>query len=228
MLPPVDGEMYITSLFGFRADPVDGNPDVHGGIDFRAEIGDDVKSQWHGEVTKIYTTEGGGLTVEVEHGSFLTTKYLHLSEVLVQVGDKVNQYDIIAKAGDSGRVTGPHLHFEVYLDDGVINPVLLYGNRGAKAFKNYMISNDAYTEDNQELLKRIKERPTKIAEDLKEQELVESRKELVIGERPVDYTRVGEVPEGSISLQMEYGFQSPKPSSEILDLEGKITEEAGE
>ena len=86
-----------------------------------------VLSQWSGVVSKIYTTEHGGKTIEISHGANLKTVYSHLGEILVVVGENVSQYEGIARTGNTGKMVVPHLHFEVILDGSYINPIYLYG-----------------------------------------------------------------------------------------------------
>jgi murein DD-endopeptidase MepM/ murein hydrolase activator NlpD len=107
----------ISSQFGWRHDPLDGTMKFHNGTDIAIPTGQDVPSAQAGQVTFAGERTGYGLTVEVSHGGGLTTRYAHLSEISVGVGDAVAEGQTIAKSGATGRVTGPHLHFEI-LDQG--------------------------------------------------------------------------------------------------------------
>jgi murein DD-endopeptidase MepM/ murein hydrolase activator NlpD len=124
LLPPVDtaisrtlASARVSSQFGWRQDPIDGSVKFHKGTDVAMPVGRDVPAAMGGRVTYAGERSGYGLTVEVDHGNGLMTRYAHLSEVSVSVGDAVSEGQSLAKSGASGRVTGPHLHFEV-LDQG--------------------------------------------------------------------------------------------------------------
>jgi murein DD-endopeptidase MepM/ murein hydrolase activator NlpD len=107
----------ISSSFGWRPDPFTSGMKFHQGTDIALPIGQEVPAAQSGTVTFAGEQAGYGLTVLVEHGARLATRYAHLSEALVAAGDRVELGQTIAKSGVSGRATGPHLHFEV-LDDG--------------------------------------------------------------------------------------------------------------
>jgi murein DD-endopeptidase MepM/ murein hydrolase activator NlpD len=107
----------VSSQFGWRQDPLDGSMKFHKGTDVAMPIGQEVPAAMAGRVAFAGERSGYGLTVEVDHGNGLTTRYAHLSEVSVNAGDTVTEGQALAKSGATGRVTGPHLHFEV-LDQG--------------------------------------------------------------------------------------------------------------
>jgi murein DD-endopeptidase MepM/ murein hydrolase activator NlpD len=107
----------ITSNFGWRNDPVSGQVKFHSGRDIRMAYGQDVRSAASGTVTFAGERGGYGMTVEVDHGGGMVTRYAHLSSSSVAVGQAVESGQVIANSGNSGRSTGPHLHFEV-LDNG--------------------------------------------------------------------------------------------------------------
>ena len=113
---------YITSGFGGRADPIQGGSQFHKGIDFEADVGDPVLSVADGVVSFAGVRSGYGNVVEVDHGNGYTTLYGHNSRLLVRVGDVVRAGQTIAKAGSTGRSTGPHVHFEVHVDGRPVNP----------------------------------------------------------------------------------------------------------
>lgn len=108
----------VTSAYGWRQDPVTGEAKFHKGVDFRAAEGSDVQSAGAGRVTFAGNLPGYGTTVVVEHANGLSTRYAHLSELLVKAGDQVADRQAIGRAGQSGKATAAHLHFEV-LEDGV-------------------------------------------------------------------------------------------------------------
>ena len=113
----------ITSRFGNRMDPFLGRPALHTGIDFRAETGADVKSTGAGRVTVAENSGGYGNMVEIDHGQGVSTRFGHLSAILVRVGDRVEAGDIIGRAGSTGRSTGPHVHYEVRRNDTPVDPM---------------------------------------------------------------------------------------------------------
>jgi len=113
----------VTSPFGVRTDPILGTAALHSGMDFRAPIGMAAKVTAPGIVTKAGWNGGYGRMVEVDHGNGFATRYGHLSEIDVTVGQKLAAGDIIGKTGSSGRSTGPHLHYEVRHNGEAIDPL---------------------------------------------------------------------------------------------------------
>lgn len=110
------------SGFGFRLDPFTGRPALHTGLDFPADVGTPILAAAGGVVTADDIHPAYGRVVEVDHGGGLVTRYAHTSRVLVKPGDIVKRGQTIAEVGNSGRSTGPHLHFEVLLDGVPQNP----------------------------------------------------------------------------------------------------------
>ena len=97
----------------------------HKGTDFAVPIGTNVYAAAAGKVVNVQTTEGTndfGLHVKLDHGNGYETIYAHLSQVLVRMGDEVQKGQLIGKSGESGRVTGPHLHFEVRKNGAAVDP----------------------------------------------------------------------------------------------------------
>jgi murein DD-endopeptidase MepM/ murein hydrolase activator NlpD len=119
-LNPIAGP--ISSAFGWRRDPLDGTMKFHKGIDVAVPAGTDVASARDGAVTFAGPMHGYGLTVVVDHGDGLATRYAHLSEITVAVGDVVREGQRLARSGATGRVTGAHLHFEVLSDGQPVDP----------------------------------------------------------------------------------------------------------
>jgi len=113
----------ITSRFGNRTDPFLGRLALHAGIDFRAATGTEVLCTGAGTVTVAGRTGGYGNMVEIDHGNGLTTRYAHLSRVLVKVGDHVEAADPIGLSGTTGRSTGPHVHYEVRRNGKATDPM---------------------------------------------------------------------------------------------------------
>ena len=118
---------YITSGFGGRADPFGGGAAFHKGIDFHASIGDPVLAAADGVVSYAGVRSGYGNVVEVDHGNGYITRYAHNSRLLVRVGELVHRGDQVARAGSSGRSTGAHVHFEVWMNGRVVNPSRFLG-----------------------------------------------------------------------------------------------------
>ncbi|MER9839828.1 M23 family metallopeptidase [Mesorhizobium australicum] len=113
----------VTSPFGVRTDPILGTAALHSGMDFRAPIGMAAKVTAPGIVTKAGWNGGYGRMVEIDHGNGFATRYGHLSEIDVTVGEKVDAGAVIGKTGSSGRSTGPHLHYEVRHNGEAIDPL---------------------------------------------------------------------------------------------------------
>ncbi|TPJ66501.1 M23 family metallopeptidase [Mesorhizobium sp. B2-7-1] len=113
----------VTSPFGVRTDPILGSAALHTGMDFRAPIGMPAKVTAAGTVTRAGWAGGYGRMVEVDHGNGFATRYGHLSEIDVAVGQKLAAGDVIGKTGSSGRSTGPHLHYEVRHDGEAVDPL---------------------------------------------------------------------------------------------------------
>lgn len=106
---------YMSSSFGMRVDPFTGLPQRHAGLDFVAPIGSEVRATADGRVRTAGPRGAYGLLVEIDHGHGLTTRYAHLSEVRVKPGQIVERGLPVGAVGNTGRSTGPHLHYEVRL-----------------------------------------------------------------------------------------------------------------
>jgi murein DD-endopeptidase MepM/ murein hydrolase activator NlpD len=118
---PADMRM-ITSGFGYRSDPIHGAAAMHAGLDFRGPIGSPIHAAADGRVSFVGIKEGYGKVVEITHGNGLMTRYAHMSAWRAKVGQTVDAGDIIGLIGNTGRSTGPHLHFEVRIHDRAVNP----------------------------------------------------------------------------------------------------------
>ena len=114
---------YISSRFGERSDPFTGRLAFHKGIDFAGREGNSVVAVASGIVTWAGDRYGYGEMVELNHGNGYVTRYAHNAENLVAVGDTVKRGDVIARMGDTGRATGPNLHFEVLQDGRAVDPL---------------------------------------------------------------------------------------------------------
>jgi murein DD-endopeptidase MepM/ murein hydrolase activator NlpD len=112
-----------SSSFGYRVDPFTGRKAYHSGLDFAAESGTPIVAAASGKVIRADRHSQYGKIVDIDHGNGLITRYAHCSEVLVNVGDVVVRGQAIAAVGSTGRSTGPHLHFEVRLNNVPQNPL---------------------------------------------------------------------------------------------------------
>lgn len=119
---PVIGEVEFTSGFGVRSDPFLGRPAMHTGLDFRAATGDPVRVTANGKVVSAGWSGGYGRMVEVDHGNGLSTRYGHLSEINVKVGEFVKIGQVVGLVGSTGRSTGPHLHYETRIEGEAVDP----------------------------------------------------------------------------------------------------------
>ncbi len=114
----------LSSGFGPRANPFSGQgAEMHNGLDFRGNIGEPVYATADGTVVLATSQNGYGQVVKIRHGYGYQTVYAHLSAIEVRNGQAVRAGDIIGKLGNSGRSTGPHLHYEVRRDEQFLDPV---------------------------------------------------------------------------------------------------------
>jgi murein DD-endopeptidase MepM/ murein hydrolase activator NlpD len=113
----------INNEFAFRRNPFGGRSyEFHGGLDIDGEKGDVVMAPGNGTVLKAGWTGGYGNMLEIDHGNGVTTRYGHLSKIEVQVGEAIVRGQEVALVGSTGRSTGPHLHFEVRVNNTSVNP----------------------------------------------------------------------------------------------------------
>ncbi|MBS1239342.1 MAG: peptidase [Proteobacteria bacterium] len=112
----------ISSGFGYRRDPFTGRGAMHAGLDFKAGYGAPIHAAARGRVSFVGQRHGYGNVIEISHGNGLLTRYAHMSAFRAKVGQDVAAGDIIGAIGSSGRSTGPHLHFEVRINDRAVNP----------------------------------------------------------------------------------------------------------
>lgn len=118
---PVTG--WVTSEFGSRVSPFTRSREVHTGMDIATRYGTPVKAPADGIVSESdYQTSGMGISVKIEHGNGISTWYGHLSKAAVSKGTAVKRGDLIGYVGTSGRSTGSHLHYGVYLNGVAVNP----------------------------------------------------------------------------------------------------------
>ena len=114
---------YISSLYGQRTDPFDGNQATHTGLDFAGAAGTRVLAVADGIVSHAGPDGGYGRLIEITHGNGYVTRYAHNAKLLVAAGQTVKRGDAIALMGSTGRSTGTHLHFEVLRDGRSVNPL---------------------------------------------------------------------------------------------------------
>jgi murein DD-endopeptidase MepM/ murein hydrolase activator NlpD len=119
-LPVAKG--WLSSYYGYRADPFTGKKKFHHGVDIAGKTGTSVLAAASGLVTYAGKKGGYGYLIEIDHGSGYVTRYGHNKEIVVKLGDVVKQNDVIAKMGSTGHSTGPHVHFEVMRNGKKVNP----------------------------------------------------------------------------------------------------------
>ena len=125
-IPPMDTDpstYRMSSPFGYRSDPLLGFSKRHTGMDFACPPGNPVYATGDGVVVKVaHERKGYGNHVEVDHGFGYMTRYAHLSQIDVEEGQTVRRGDCLGLSGRSGRITGPHLHYEVHYRKDYVNP----------------------------------------------------------------------------------------------------------
>ncbi len=122
VMPTSPRQTSVSSGFGSRRDPFTRRAAMHRGLDFKGPTGSDVYATSKGVVSFVGRKAGYGKTVEIRHGNGVITRYAHLSRYHSKVGDNVSAGDLIGAIGSTGRSTGPHLHFEVRINDRAVNP----------------------------------------------------------------------------------------------------------
>jgi murein DD-endopeptidase MepM/ murein hydrolase activator NlpD len=120
-IAPVRG--ILTDGFGGRSDPFTGEPGTHNAIDISSAVGQAVRAPADGIVVKAEWANGYGNVIYLSHGYGFSTRYGHLSAYAAKPGQHVKRGDIIAYVGSTGRSTGPHLHYEVRLNNTPVNPL---------------------------------------------------------------------------------------------------------
>jgi len=119
---PVNGR--ITSRFGRRVSPFTGKKALHAGLDIGARKGTEIRSPGSGKVVVAAYDSRMGKFIRIDHGYDIETTYGHLSKILVKYGDRVHRGDLIGLVGSTGKFsTGPHLHYQVAVNDKVVNPI---------------------------------------------------------------------------------------------------------
>lgn len=128
---PIDAP--ISSPFGTRTDPLTLKLAFHQGVDFTVPTGTPVHAPADGKVVRAEEQPGWGLVIQIIHKGGLATRYAHLDKAQVTVGDHVKAGDVIATSGNSGKGTGPHLHFEVWKDGKPVDPTTVLPVRVSSA-----------------------------------------------------------------------------------------------
>lgn len=113
---------FNSSSFGWRLDPFNGHKAFHDGLDFTADTGTPIYAAAGGIVSAAEQTPDYGKIVKIDHGFGLETRYAHTSLIVVKVGDRVEKGQKIAEVGNTGRSTGPHLHYEIRLSGNALDP----------------------------------------------------------------------------------------------------------
>ena len=119
---PLIGEIYMTSPFGMRMHPLLGRLAIHTGVDLRGDVGVPVRATATGKVTIAGRQGGYGNMVEISHGNGLATRFGHLSEISVKIGQVVRIGEMVGRIGSTGRSTGPHLHYETRVNGEAVDP----------------------------------------------------------------------------------------------------------
>lgn len=120
--PTDTNQTQISSGYGFRRDPFTGGGAMHRGLDFKGPRGSPIYAASTGTVSYAGWKAGFGKTIEIKHGNGMMTRYAHMSRHDATVGQVVEAGEVIGAIGSTGRSTGPHLHFEVHINDRAVNP----------------------------------------------------------------------------------------------------------
>ena len=123
---PMKGDYHLTSGYGLRIDPFTQAMARHEGLDFASSVGSTIIATANGVVSRAGWDSQYGNVVEINHADGFKTRYAHASQLLVRVGQTVKRGDMIARVGNTGRSTGPHLHYEVIKAGNHINPANMF------------------------------------------------------------------------------------------------------
>jgi len=113
---------FVTSEFGYRKSPFTGRRELHRGIDIATKLGEEICAPADGVIVKVTRESDMGNMIKIDHGRNVCTYYGHLLKTMVRKGEKVKRGDVIGLVGNSGRSTGPHLHYSVTLSGVYVNP----------------------------------------------------------------------------------------------------------
>ena len=121
---PVKAAVRYTSGFGYRSDPMGRGQRMHAGQDFAGDYGTPIFATADGTVVFAAWDSGYGRLIRIQHAYGIETRFAHLSQIRVEVGQKVSRGDRIGDMGNSGRSTGTHLHYEIRIGGSAINPMI--------------------------------------------------------------------------------------------------------
>ncbi len=143
-----DPKIRISALYGYRSDPIYRVLKFHDGVDFAGPVGTPIYASGNGIVKEAkFNYHGYGNMVIVDHGFGYKSRYAHLSAINVSVGDTVTRGQVVALLGNTGKSTGPHLHYEVIYKDNAVNPINFFGDDiGAEEFEKIMEALSGRTE----------------------------------------------------------------------------------
>lgn len=116
----------VTSAFGWRTHPINGEEKFHTGVDLGEEYGTPIGAIWAGKVAFSGPYGGYGNVVVIEHANRVVTLYGHCAELAVEAGDSVSEGQLIGYVGSTGYSTGPHLHLELWKDGQYVDPVSIW------------------------------------------------------------------------------------------------------
>jgi murein DD-endopeptidase MepM/ murein hydrolase activator NlpD len=116
---------WLSSGYGTRRDPFDGTADFHSGLDIAANMGTPIRATADGVVKSAAFNGNYGNAVLIEHSSWISTRYGHLSRFAVRAGQEIRRGEVLGYVGSTGRATAPHLHYEILLNGQPINPLRL-------------------------------------------------------------------------------------------------------
>jgi murein DD-endopeptidase MepM/ murein hydrolase activator NlpD len=157
LIPVSKDKCHITSLFGYRTHPIFKRKQLHEGVDFAAPIGTNIYAPGDGVISNISYNGGYGRILRISHGFGYVTKYAHLQKIYVKKDQHVKRGDLIATVGNSGLSTGPHLHYEVYKNGKLQNPIdYTFGDLSPEEFHNIHIIPGRINEKNEDEVEVIK------------------------------------------------------------------------
>lgn len=140
---PINGEYYISSGYGMRADPITHHQAFHNGIDISVTLATLVHSTADGEVVYVGQNKGYGRYIVIRYDYGFSAIYAHLSEYYTRIGKKVSKGEVIGFVGSTGKSTGYHLHYEIRKDSKAIEPVII--NKKMKLIEKINYLNDLAT-----------------------------------------------------------------------------------
>jgi murein DD-endopeptidase MepM/ murein hydrolase activator NlpD len=145
-ISPAD-QYWFTSGYGYRNDPFTGKRTAHHGIDLAGQVGIEVHCTGAGVVVSAHTNLSGyGKEVVVDHGFGYRTRYAHLQDIYVEKGQKLKRGEVVGTLGNTGRSTGPHLHYEVRKDDQTVNPTYFFYENLSSNEYNLLASRASFPE----------------------------------------------------------------------------------